>query len=279
VAIVATGERFPDALAASGLAGIVDAPILLTRINTLSPTCDYALRVLGVEKVYILGDTRAVSAGIETEFRKRYWVQRLGGPDRYYTARDIADEAIRLGGSTTEAFLAQGVNFPDALAVSSIATQEHITVLLTRPGELHSEAAAVIAGADIEKVYVAGDTKAISALAAAQVTQLGASVIRWAGPNRYETAAAIVNGALGTWGIKVTKIGIATGANWPDALTGGAAMGRQDGLLLLSRPDVLSPYIESLIVSHKATIREVEFYGSTKSLSQTVENRVRYLLQ
>jgi len=224
VAIVATGERFPDALAASGLAGVVEAPILLTRINTLSPACDYALRALGVKKIYVLGDTKAVSAGIEAEFRKRYFVTRLGGPDRYYTARDIADEAVRLGASRTEVFLALGSNFPDALAMSSIAAQKHITVLLTRTGDLHSEAAAAIKGAGVGRVYVAGDTRAVSANAASQVSALGTSVTRWGGRDRYATAAAVISGATATWGIKVTRIGLATGANWPDALTGGAAM-------------------------------------------------------
>jgi len=279
IAIVATGENFPDALTASGLAGTVSAPILLTRTATLSPACASALAALGVDKVYIVGRERAVSLAVEAALAKRYDIERLGGADRYATAQLIANEAIGLGASRTEAFLAFGGNFPDALGVSSIAAQKQIPVLLTQTANLHGTAAAVISAYGTDNVFIAGGTAVVSPAVASQVAALGASVTRWAGPNRYDTAAAVITNGSVRWGLAATKIGIASGANFPDALAGGAAMGRQQGLLLLSTPSVLSPQTEPIIMARKSTITRVEFFGGLKALSQTVQNRVVQLLR
>jgi len=279
IAIVATGENFPDALTASCLAGTVNAPILLTRTASLSPACASALAALRVEKVYIVGSSRAVSTAVESALARTYTIERLGGVDRYATAELIAHEAIGLGASRDEMFLAFGGNFPDALGVSSIAVQRKIPVMLTPTTGLHGSVSSVIRTYGTDDVFIAGGTSVVSPAVATQVTGLSAVVTRWAGDDRYDTAAAVITNAKVRWSLQVTKIGIASGANFPDALAGGAAMGHQAGLLLLSTPLTLSPQIEPIILASKATIVRVEFFGAPNALSQAVQTRVQQLLQ
>ncbi|HHX87746.1 MAG TPA: cell wall-binding repeat-containing protein [Firmicutes bacterium] len=94
--IVTRGDVYADGLAASTLAGALDAPILLTRPDTLPASVSSRIRSLGYPKVIILGGTSAVSTKIENSLKSLVGtnkVQRIGGSDRFDTAARIARRA------------------------------------------------------------------------------------------------------------------------------------------------------------------------------------------
>ncbi|HSQ21616.1 MAG TPA: cell wall-binding repeat-containing protein, partial [Coriobacteriia bacterium] len=279
VAIVAYAWDFPDALAASALAGVANAPILLTDTDVLSPVTASTLEALGVQRVYVVGGRSVVSEAVLNELAGDYTVRRLGGVDRYATARLIADEAVRLGAVSDKAFLAYGGNFADALSVSSVAAQKGIPVLLTRTATLDAGAAAFIDDRGVDDVYIAGGELVVSEDVEIAVEAFGTRVTRWGGDDRYETAAAVADGSKSAFGVNFFRVGIASGTNFPDALAAGAALGMQDGMLLITHPLALSAPTEGLIVANSADILSVEFFGGTVALSQVVEDRVRELLQ
>lgn len=68
-AVVASGSSFPDALAASSLAGHLNAPILLTDPKTLSNATANELDRLDADTIYIIGGTNAVSNNAEKQSR------------------------------------------------------------------------------------------------------------------------------------------------------------------------------------------------------------------
>ncbi|OFW64218.1 MAG: hypothetical protein A2135_08470 [Actinobacteria bacterium RBG_16_67_15] len=112
-----------------------------------------------------------------------------------------------------------------------------------RSGEVWSQQEKVIADDGVagdgfgDSVGMWGDTVAIGApgLGAAYVFDLGPSpVTRYAGSNRYGTAAAI---AVGDFPDPVPTVFVATGTNFPDALAGAAVAGKLGAPLLLVRPD------------------------------------------
>lgn len=281
-AVIAYGRNFPDALAASPLAGVVDGPILLTETATLPAATAAALTDLGVTKVYIVGGTGVVSPAVETALHNLGItdIERLAGVNRYITARKIADEAVALGASVTDAFLVRGDDFADALAVSSIAAQEKIPVLLTTTAALHAETRAFLVGAGTDHVYIAGGTGVVSPAVEATVDGLaGVGVTRWFGANRYLTGADVIRGAMSMWSIPMIDVGLASGENFPDALAGGAVMGHKGGLLLLTQPTVLSAPTATLITENKATIASVEFFGGTGALAPVIPTTVQQLLQ
>src|SRR5438105_4786226 len=51
--VLATGERFPDALAANYIAGVADVPILLTAVNSLPDATAKAITDLHATKVLV----------------------------------------------------------------------------------------------------------------------------------------------------------------------------------------------------------------------------------
>lgn len=120
LAYIATGEKFPDALAAGGAAGAQDAPVVLVPglADGLDAATEALLESLGTTDTRVLGGEASVTTAVFDDLAAITTAVRLGGADRYEAARainaDAFDEADR-------AFIATGLNFPDALAGSAWA--------------------------------------------------------------------------------------------------------------------------------------------------------------
>lgn len=59
--ILASGTNYPDALSASALAGVHDAPIILTDPTELSSKAAATIKQLGPSTIYVVGGPSAVS--------------------------------------------------------------------------------------------------------------------------------------------------------------------------------------------------------------------------
>src|SRR5262249_49001083 len=106
------------------------------------------------------------------------------------------------------------------------ATAKHGPLLMTPPDSLNAATKAEIqrilpTGSD---VYLLGGTGAISSAVETQITALNFHPVRIAGADRYETSLKIANAVDPPPGLVLA----ATGANFPDALSAGAAAGSFD---------------------------------------------------
>ena len=120
-AILASGERFPDALAAGPLAAKAHLPLLLTPHGRTVPVVGQTLAELGIQRILVIGGSAAVSPEVVQTYRNQgYTVERLAGATRGDTATVVADHAIGrfIGFSPSLLLLARGDAFPDALAAS-----------------------------------------------------------------------------------------------------------------------------------------------------------------
>lgn len=117
---VATGANFPDALSAAAAAASRGAPVVLLNgaASGIDSETRQLLRDLKPGRITIAGGTGVVSSGVAAALKQIAPVRRLSGPDRFSTS-----EAINRGSfsSATNAFIAYGFNFPDALAGSVLA--------------------------------------------------------------------------------------------------------------------------------------------------------------
>jgi len=171
-AILATGRSFPDALAATGVAGTLNAPVILVDgvKSTLTSATLTTLSSLGVKNVIIAGGTGVVSKGIVTQLQgKGYNVTRYGGADRYATAALMNSHFFPKGSSDTM-FLATGTNFPDALAGAALAGRLgaplYITTPTCAPKSIHDSVVALAP----TKTAVLGGTAVVSSNAAKNQT-------------------------------------------------------------------------------------------------------------
>lgn len=139
-AIVASGERFPDGLAASALSYGQQFPLLLTRQGDLPSVTRDALTSLGIQHVLVAGGEVAVSTAVEQAVQDLgMTTERLAGANRQETAIRLADFAVeRLTWPANRFALARGDDFPDALVGGAHAGYKDLPILLTgTPTDLH----------------------------------------------------------------------------------------------------------------------------------------------
>ncbi|MEO6294991.1 MAG: cell wall-binding repeat-containing protein [Candidatus Limnocylindria bacterium] len=161
-------------------------------------------------------------------------MERLAGADRFATAAAIGAASFAPG--VPVAYLATGMDFPDALAAGAAASLRGGPVLLVANNSLPSATASELARLRPQAIKVIGGSRVVSdgVLAAVQVYATSGSVERVAGANRFATAAQI---SATTFAPGVPVAYIATGRNFPDALAGVAAAGSVGGPILLTQPD------------------------------------------
>ncbi len=137
--VLASGQDFPDAVAAGALAASPDRlPALLTARDVLPAATEQALSDLGVRSVTILGGSVAVSPAVEARLTELgYPVTRLSGPTRYHTSVAVADAALqRAAAGAHPVVFATGANFPDALSAGALAARLDATLVLVPRDDL-----------------------------------------------------------------------------------------------------------------------------------------------
>lgn len=232
--VLANAYAFPDALAGSPLAYKLNAPILLTDAGTLTPGTWAEIQKLKAARVTILGGEGAVSSAITSFLQGQgLVVARYGGSDRFQTAALIA-QAL---GTTGQAVLVSGedAHFPDALAISSWAAYHGAPILFSTGDSLPAATTTTLQAMSPATLVVAGGEGAVTpaALAAAQqVLPQNASIRRYAGPDRYSTATAIAS--AGDLGMNLSRVYLATGLGFADALVAGNLAAHEEAPIVLT---------------------------------------------
>lgn len=161
-------------------------------------------------------------------------VYRYAGYDRYSTAAKISAENYEPGVDTV--YIAAGTTYPDALAGAARAGSEGAPVLLVKSSSIPAATMFELDRLQPGNIVILGGTGVVSgAVESGLRDYTEGSVDRLYGANRYATAAAIsADVAPG-----VDTVYIASGQDFPDALTGAAAAGTNDAPVLLTRANKL----------------------------------------
>ena len=185
-------------------------------------------------------------------------VTRQAGTDRYATAAAISKRTFPDGAPV--AYVAVGTAFPDALAGGAVAGRVGGPVLLTTSDALPQATRDELARLQPEEIVVLGGTSAVAEPVVAALKQLTAGeVVRRAGRDRFETAAALSAAAFPD-GADVAYV--AVGSNFPDALAGGPIAGLAGGPILLTRTDEI-PSATAAELTRLAPDRIVVLGGSS----------------
>jgi putative cell wall-binding protein len=245
--IVASGMNFPDALAASSLAGIYGAPVVLTESSNLTVQAEETIKDLGATKALVIGGEAAVSPETVQALGNIVGsgnVSRISGDNRIATALDIYEKGRSPEGGNLSwgdiAIIANGFSFADALSVSPFANVTRSPIFLSTPESmpgrgLDEATLAAITTGGFKRIIITGGTATVPGIVEDQLASSGAPIERWSGANRYETSAVIVENSLANSGgvLSLNNIVCATGFNYPDALAGGAFAGHIGTVLLL----------------------------------------------
>ncbi|MCD2442567.1 cell wall-binding repeat-containing protein [Agromyces sp. SYSU K20354] len=268
VAYVANGMNFPDALAGGALNG----PILLTANGDTGelplPTRNELLR-LNPDRIVVLGGPSAVGprtvAALNALSASDAPVTRLSGADRFATAVDISAETF--DAPVDRVFIANGLNFPDALAGAAVAARDGSPILLVRPNAIPGVVRAELDRLNPEEIVVLGSSSAVSTSVQRQLDAYASGdVVRLGGASRYETAIAISKHFFPTG---ADRVYLATGANFPDALAAAAAAGINHAPILLVPPTGLTPALRAELT--RLAPAQIHILGGTSAVSQGVE--------
>jgi hypothetical protein len=271
--IIATGEKYPDALAAAGLAGTKGYPIVMVRSDSVPATAEDALRRLRPREILIMGSESTVSAAAAAQVgaitgcsAAAGTIRRYGGKDRYHTAALIYQAGV--GSWSDTAIIATGANFPDALAISPYAYFSKSPLFMVSD-TISSEVADALATGGFRRVVITGSAASVSDAVAAEAARLtgtsfaAGTMIRFAGQTRFETARMVASWSLGQ-GMTLDGAGIATGTNFPDALGAGPLLGSRGSVALLVSDDNRAPLD---LLQARAPVHTLHVFGQTNSVS------------
>jgi len=268
---VASGANFPDALAAGPVAAAQGGPLLLVPQDGALPLTDSdELRRLNPSRVDIAGGTAAVSSVVQSElqgFARPGTVFRWAGQNRYETAAKLAGLT---GGLGKTVFIATGASFPDALGGSADAGRLGGALMLTDRYALPQATATALSSGKPTKVVILGGVAVIDPAVLVQIKALlipGATMERWAGADRYATAASI---SSNTYPLGATTAYLASGENYPDALAGAPVAARAGAPLLLTGRDCVPASTRAELTRLGAT--NIVVLGGTSAVSEAAAN-------
>ena len=287
-AIIAGGEGWPDALAASTLAGALSCPIMLTPGDSLHGAVADALSQLGVNHVIVVGDKNAVSDEVVAKLGAYGAVERVSGTTRYETQLAIYQYGLDKGLWASDfVIVANGgsAHFADALSASPFAYRAKAPVFFVADdGQLPAgQEAALVAGAKrglFKKAVIVGDENSVSQQAEGFIRGIGVlstglsatSVERLAGADRYATSAAIATWAVGNGYLSWDKAAFATGSKPYDALGGGALQGESGSVMLLV--DEGAFVAADALIANSDMVSTLRFFGDTKSVSAATRHYI-----
>lgn len=272
VVYVASGTNFPDALSSAPVATLQGGPLLLTAPWVLPASVRAEIVRLAPALIVVSGGTASVSTAVFDELATLApQIRRDAGGDRYATSLAVNTAAFS-GKHSTEAFLAAGSNYPDALSASAVAGGHGAPVMLVYggAGALDPSTAGLLTQLGVTKLYIAGGTAVISpGIENSAKALLGSTnVIRLSGADRYETSNAI-NRTLFT---SAPTAYIASGGGFADGLAGAALAGRDHAPLFVA-PTGCVPDDELATFQQFGTTNRV-LLGGPASLGAGVENNV-----
>ena len=194
---------------------------------------------------------------------------RVAGADRYATAAALSKSSFPTGAPV--AYVATGANFPDALAAGPAAAHARGPLLLVARLDVPDVTRTELARLKPDRIVVLGGPGAVSdgVVSTLKSYASAGNVSRISGADRFATAAMISQAHFDP-GVDVAYI--ATGSNFPDALSGGAAAGMHDGpILLVQQANAPSATLSELSRLHP---KKVVILGSSSVISDGVASSV-----
>lgn len=241
--LVANGLNYPDALAAGPAAATAQSPLLLVRPDSIPTSVAQELDRLNPTTIVIVGGPGSVSegvrAGLAAYVDNPASVSRIGGTSRFDTSRQLAETYFD---SARMAFVATGLNYPDALAAGAVGASIGAPVILV-DGAASADLAtrSVLSGLGVETAAVVGGTPSVSWAFEQSLRDSGAvtTVVRRAGESRYMTMLELQQDATPV----IDTVLLAVGTNYPDALAGAPLAAALGAHLYLVQPNCVPQFV------------------------------------
>ncbi|MBQ1904309.1 MAG: leucine-rich repeat protein, partial [Ruminococcus sp.] len=197
------------------------------------------------------------------------FVARAAGKNRFATAAEIS-RSMRTKPSVV--FLANGMNYADALAGVPIAKSMNAPILLTNTDTLPAETLAEIKRLGAKNVILLGGKDVISDKVVGTLKANGCNTDRIEGADRFETAVKIAK----TFNPSPSDVFFVYGFNFADALSVGAAAGKMGAPIIYLRTDgtidkATAAYLADL--KKQGCVSNAYVIGGEKVISKDMMNK------
>lgn len=262
---MASGESIIDALSASYVSAVSQAPILLTSKGSIDIETLEEIKRIGVHEAVIVGGVNVISENVENQLKNQgLTVSKISGSNRYDTAAEIANIAsATLGLNQEKVFLCSGKTYADALSIAPVTAKEKGIILLTDGHTLTEETKKFIKSG--VRVKIIGGVGVISQDLENKIKSTGAHVERIYGKDRFETSLEVYKKYFNSDGLKTAYL--ANGITMVDALT-GAALAKKDGTgILLARSDKMITAMKEDVIK---VLKRLRVLGGTAVIQDNI---------
>ena len=185
---------------------------------------------------------------------------RLSGSDRYATSAAISKAGWTQADTV---ILTTGQNYPDALAASALTKYKNAPILLTGINAIDQNVISEIQRLKATKAILVGGTDVVGTGVESQLKSLGIAITRISGSDRFDTSVKVAE-MIGT----NNGIIVATGLNFPDALSIAPIAAIRSIPILLSPASSLDPKVSAYIANKSIPVSYV--IGGNDVLSDNV---------
>lgn len=269
--IIARGNDFPDALAASALAGAKDAQVLITESNALTAETKAEIKRLGAKNAIVLGDKWSISENTFNEIKALMsgTTTRIGGADRLETAYEIYKSNAGNWGKT--AIVATGEKAADSLSISSVAYALEAPIFLAaKDGTVSQDVLDALSKGGFERVVVLGDEWSVSDDSVASIKKVVSNTERLGGVDRYETSQMTAEWAVKNCSFDYSNAMLTAGRDdkYADALVSSSLGGKNASpLLLIDEGEPASFIISKVIAPNKDGVEKAYVLGDKWTVS------------
>lgn len=263
---VATGAKFPDALAAGAAASAYGVPVLLVRPDSVPESTRLLLERLAPTTIVLAGGPAAISVAVEDQLRALTGatIEREGGLDRYETADLLTGDAWD-GYVSERVWVASGRDFADPLIASTAAAVfGDAFVLIDGLRPLPEYTKSRLASLAPSLITVVGAEEAFTSVALDELRTISTVSI--------VSDADVTARSVAVWeGLDVSEwAALATVSNFPDALSAVPFSALEPVSPLMLVPPTCVP-VEVRSEMTRLGVSSLAIFGGPAALSENVE--------
>ena len=263
---VATGAKFPDALAAGAAASAYGVPVLLVRPDSVPESTRLLLERLAPTTIVLAGGPAAISVAVEDQLRALTGatIEREGGLDRYETADLLTGDAWD-GYLSDRVWVASGRDFADPLIASTAAAVfGDAFVLIDGLRPLPEYTKSRLASLAPSLITVVGAEEAFTSVALDELRSIATVSI--------VSDADVTARSVAVWeGLDVSEwAALATVSNFPDALSAVPFSALEPVSPLMLVPPTCVP-VEVRSEMTRLGVSSLAIFGGPAALSENVE--------
>ncbi len=194
---------------------------------------------------------------------------RVEGADRFATSVAVSKATYPTAGIAT-AYIASGIDFPDAITAAAAAAAEKAPLLLVGTNELPASVKAELVRLAPKRIVVVGGPAAVSDGVVSQIAAIQPALTRIYGADRFETSRKIADAVFPG----ATAAYLASGLSFPDALSASSAAGSAKRPIILAdgRTPQLDPATRSYLASKP--IATVTVVGGPSVIPATIDTEL-----